>query len=194
MCLALISVLASCSTGNDVTSTTGSGDNIETPSTNTEAPVSASDETGSVVLELTNPHPLAGKSLNFDVVVEEIEKADGNTQTDTVESGDSIEVNYVGTLDDGEQFDSSYERNQTLPFTVGAGEMIPGFDEGVLGMQLNQTGSLTLSPEEAYGPEVISETVSIADLRSIVWPEFQIVVGAKIPTQAGDATIIEIQD
>ena len=45
-----------------------------------------------------------------------------------VENGNNIKVHYKGTLNNGEQFDSSYDRGNTLDFTVGAGQMIPGFD------------------------------------------------------------------
>jgi FKBP-type peptidyl-prolyl cis-trans isomerase len=49
----------------------------------------------------------------------------------TVEKGDKVAIHYVGTLDDGEQFDSSRERGEPIAFTVGGGMMIPGFDNGV---------------------------------------------------------------
>lgn len=50
----------------------------------------------------------------------------------TVEKGDKVAIHYVGTLDDGEQFDSSRERGEPISFTVGGGMMIPGFDNGVM--------------------------------------------------------------
>ena len=49
-----------------------------------------------------------------------------------VEKGDKVAIHYVGTLDDGEQFDSSRERGEPISFTVGGGMMIPGFDNGVM--------------------------------------------------------------
>jgi len=82
--------------------------------------------TGSVVLDMN--HPLAGKTLIFDVEMMNITKSASGTTADTVEAGDEIEVHYTGTLEDGTVFDSSRERNQTLPFTVATGQMIPGFD------------------------------------------------------------------
>lgn len=90
--------------------------------------------TGSVVLD-TN-HSLAGKTLNFEVEIVKIKKGK-STQKEIVESGDSIEVHYTGREEaTGVQFDSSHDRGQTLLFTVGAGQMIAGFDSGVLGMKL----------------------------------------------------------
>ncbi len=190
LCLLALAALVSCTPGADTQPTEVNNDTA-VEETNNEA---LSDETGSVVLELQNPSPLAGETLNFDVKIEKITKAEGNTQEDTVEVNDDIEVNYVGTLDDGEEFDSSYTREQTLPFTVGIGQMITWFDAGVVGMKLGEEKTLVLAPEEAYGPATIRESVTIAELREFVGPEFEIGVGAVIPTAGGDATIVELQD
>jgi len=64
--------------------------------------------------------------------------------------GDNVNVHYTGTLDDGEQFDSSVGSNP-LSFTVGAGQMIAGFDAAVLGMALGEKKIVRLDPVEAYG-------------------------------------------
>lgn len=194
VCLALVTVLTSCATQNEVPTEGNVSQGSWSEISSTGWVSSVSQETGSVVLEITNPSPLAGKTLNFEVTLENIEKAEGNEQTDTVESEDNIEVNYIGTLEDGEKFDSSFDRNETLPFTVGVGQMIPGFDAWVVGMKLGETKSLVLSPEEAYGPEIITDTLTISELRSYVGPDFDVVVGGLIPTAGGNATIIEIQD
>ena len=68
-----------------------------------------------------------------------------------VENGNNVKVHYVGTLNDGEEFDSSYRRNETLNFTVGLGQMIKGFDNAVLGMEVGEVKDVKLSPEDAYG-------------------------------------------
>lgn len=65
-------------------------------------------------------------------------------------SGDQVSVHYTGKLESGEVFDSSVER-EPLSFQVGTGQMIKGFDQGVLGMKVGDKKTLTLSPEEAYG-------------------------------------------
>lgn len=65
--------------------------------------------------------------------------------------GKNISVNYRGTLDDGTQFDSSYERGQTLDFVCGAGQMITGFDKAVEDMQVGEKKTVRLEPAEAYG-------------------------------------------
>ena len=147
--------------------------------------------TGSVVLD-TN-HALAGKTLNFDIEMVKITKGTG-TLADTVEAGDAIEVHYTGTLEDGTKFDSSIDRGETLPFTVGAGQMIPGFDSGVLGMKLTEKKTLVLAPADAYGEydETRKQTVPKKDLASFVAAGFELKVGEKIPTQFGELTILEI--
>lgn len=67
-----------------------------------------------------------------------------------VENGMYVSVDYTGTLDNGEQFDSS-EGRTPLEFKVGEGQMIKGFEKAVMGMALNEKKTFTLSPAEAYG-------------------------------------------
>ena len=65
--------------------------------------------------------------------------------------GDTIEVHYVGTLADGTQFDSSRERDP-LVVTIGNGQVIPGFENALIGMTEGGTKSVTIEPDDAYGP------------------------------------------
>lgn len=74
-----------------------------------------------------------------------------------VENGLFVSVDYTGTLENGEVFDSSKDRGP-LEVHMGAGNMIPGFESALLGMSLNETKTFTLSPEEAYGPRDDSRT------------------------------------
>lgn len=70
-----------------------------------------------------------------------------------------VKVHYRGTLEDGTQFDSSYDRGEPLAFTCGAGQMIPGFDAAVEQMEIGEKRTVTLPPEQAYGnprPEMIA--------------------------------------
>lgn len=69
----------------------------------------------------------------------------------TVEKNNKVKVHYTGRLTSGEQFDSS-EGREPLEFTVGAGQMISGFDAAVEGMAINEKKTITLAPEDAYGP------------------------------------------
>lgn len=65
--------------------------------------------------------------------------------------GKQVEVDYVGTLEDGTKFDASADHGETLKFTCGAGQMIPGFDRAVEDMEVGQTVTVTLEPKDAYG-------------------------------------------
>lgn len=67
-----------------------------------------------------------------------------------VTKGQSVRVNYRGTLKDGTEFDSSYGRDP-LEFTVGEGSVISGFDDAVEGMEIGDRKTVTIQPEEAYG-------------------------------------------
>ena len=67
-----------------------------------------------------------------------------------IKQGDTIKVDYTGTLEDGQVFDSS-EGKQPLEFEVGAGKIIPGFDKAVIGMEKGEEKEITIAPEEAYG-------------------------------------------
>ncbi len=69
---------------------------------------------------------------------------------DEIKHGDTISVNYTGTLESGEVFDSS-EGNPPLKFTVGAGQLIKGFDDTVVGMKKGDKKNVTIAPENAYG-------------------------------------------
>lgn len=65
-------------------------------------------------------------------------------------SGDTVKVHYTGTLEDGTEFDSSRGR-EPLEFTLGEGRIIPGFEEAVIGMQVGDTKTVVIPPENAYG-------------------------------------------
>lgn len=68
----------------------------------------------------------------------------------TIENGDTVQVHYTGTLEDGTEFDSSRDR-APLEFTVGEGQVIPGFEDMVRGLEAGDTETATLQPEDAYG-------------------------------------------
>jgi peptidylprolyl isomerase len=68
-----------------------------------------------------------------------------------VKAGDQVKVHYTGKLTSGEEFDSSTGR-EPLAFTVGAGQMIKGFDDAMPGMTLGEKMSISVAPEDAYGP------------------------------------------
>ena len=176
-----------------LTSCTSTDTPENTLDTNTSE-VMAEELKGSVVLDLN--HPLAGKKLNFDVEMVEFTKSASGVTVDTVENGDTVKVHYTGTLEDGEKFDSSLDRGEPLEFTVGAGQMIPGFDAGVVGMKLEEKKSLVLEAKDAYGERDDSQkqTVPKKDLASFVNAGIELKVGEKLPTQFGELEILEVTD
>ncbi len=65
--------------------------------------------------------------------------------------GDTVKVHYTAKLDDGTVFDSSIQRDP-LEFTIGQGQIIPGFEQAVVGMQAGELKTASVPSESAYGP------------------------------------------
>lgn len=68
----------------------------------------------------------------------------------TVNDGDTVKVHYTGKLNDGSVFDSSQDR-EPLEFTLGQGQLIPGFEDAVNGMEPGESTTVTIPSDEAYG-------------------------------------------
>jgi FKBP-type peptidyl-prolyl cis-trans isomerase FkpA len=97
-------------------------------------------------LDTTPPVPTANAvTTPSGLVYEDLKVGDGVT----AKSGDTVTVNYIGWLADGTSFDSNL--NSTFSFPLGAGQVIPGWDEGVQGMNVNGTRLLIIPPALAYG-------------------------------------------
>jgi peptidylprolyl isomerase len=97
-----------------------------------------------------------------------------------VKSGDVVRVHYTGTLEDGSQFDSSVGR-APLEFTVGAGQMIAGFDAGVVGMAVGEKKTILIDPDHGYGQK---DPTAIIEFPSANIPEGMTVeVGMKLNLQ-----------
>ncbi|KAL2169580.1 hypothetical protein VTG60DRAFT_5892 [Thermothelomyces hinnuleus] len=80
--------------------------------------------------------------------IEVLKEGSGEQET---ARGNTIDVHYTGTLTNGKKFDSSRDRGEPLRFTVGQGQVIKGWDEGLLGMKVGEQRKLTIAPELAYG-------------------------------------------
>ena len=78
-----------------------------------------------------------------------------------VQQGDTVRVHYTGRLETGEVFDSS-DGGDPLEFQVGAGQVIPGFDEGVSGMNIGDKKTVEIEADDAYGPRVQQLIQSVA--------------------------------
>jgi len=96
----------------------------------------------------------------------------------TVENDQYVQVHYKGTLDSGEEFDSSRGR-QPMEVHMGQGQLIKGFENAVLGMALNEKKTFTLSPQEAYGErdERLEHTFNRCDLPPDAAPQVGDTVG-----------------
>lgn len=95
-----------------------------------------------------------------------VEKTDitVGTGAEAVE-GKSVTVNYVGTLkSDGTKFDSSYDRNEPFTFNLGAGEVIPGWEQGVVGMKVGGKRKLVIPSSLAYGEQQAGSIPPNSDL------------------------------
>ncbi len=84
---------------------------------------------------------------NSGLDIEETKEGDG---TEAV-SGQKVKVHYTGTLTDGTKFDSSHDRGKPFEFTLGVGQVIKGWDEGVAGMKVGGQRKLTIPPDLGYG-------------------------------------------
>lgn len=87
---------------------------------------------------------------NFDIQGMKVETLNEGTGA-AAKAGDTVSVNYVGTLTDGTKFDSSYDRNQPFSFTLGQNRVIQGWELGVAGMKIGEKRRLTIPPELGYG-------------------------------------------
>lgn len=81
------------------------------------------------------------------LMIEELSEGAG----DTAAAGQTVSVHYTGWLTDGSQFDSSKDRDEPFNFSLGARQVIAGWDEGVQGMKIGGTRKLTIPPALGYG-------------------------------------------
>ncbi|MDG6249677.1 peptidylprolyl isomerase [Methanocalculus sp.] len=104
--------------------------------------------------------------------------------------GDVVSVHYTGTLEDGAVFDSSLER-EPLEFEVGAGQVIPGFDQGVLGMVAGESRRIEIPAAEAYGER--NEEMVFPVPKDQFPPDITPGVGDRFQVQVGEDQIIEVE-
>ncbi len=103
--------------------------------------------------------------------------------------GDKVKIHYTGKLEDGTVFDSSAGR-EPLGFTIGSGQVIPGFEEAVLGMQPGDSKNVLIPVDKAYGPR--NEELVMPFPRSQVPPELNPEVGQKLQLGGPDGQPIMV--
>ena len=107
----------------------------------------------------------------------------------TAKNGDTVQVHYTGKLDDNSVFDSSQGR-EPLSFEIGAGNVIPGFENGVVGMAIGDKKTVTIPPENAYGPhrEEMTAKVDKKNFPENIVPE----IGQKLQLQQPDNSVVNV--
>ena len=118
-------------------------------------------------------------------------------KTRTVENGNSVKLHYKGTFPDGEIFDDSRVRGETMNVLVGNGQLIKGFESALIGMTEGQVKTVSLTSDEAYGP-TIPEAVVTAPVDAFP-PDFPFEVGMPVMANAPNgqsmmATIISFNE
>ena len=110
-------------------------------------------------------------------------------------AGDTVRIHYTGTLQDGTVFDSSQGR-EPLEFTLGSGQVIPGFDSAVSGMEVGASRKVTIPAAEAYGPR--RDDMILAIPREQVPPGINPEVGEQLQVGQGQeqflVTVAEVNE
>ncbi|APS40805.1 MULTISPECIES: FKBP-type peptidyl-prolyl cis-trans isomerase [Salegentibacter] len=100
-----------------------------------------------------------------------------------VKANDTVKVHYTGKLADGQVFDSSVERGEPIEFTMGQGQLIPGFEKGLIDMKVNEKKTINIPKEEAYGEprEELVQEVQKSQLPEEIKPEVGMGLVSKSP-------------
>ncbi|QCE41882.1 peptidylprolyl isomerase [Psychroserpens sp. NJDZ02] len=113
-----------------------------------------------------------------------------------VKENSAVKVNYTGKLSDGQVFDSS-EGKEPIEFTLGQGQLIPGFEKGLIDMKLNEKKTITIAKEEAYGDinDALKQEVSKADLPQDMKPEVGMGLVSKAPDgRETNLLVVEVKE
>jgi peptidylprolyl isomerase len=108
----------------------------------------------------------------------------------SVVEGDQVRVNYIGRFADGSIFDSS-EGHDPLEFTVGAGQVIVGFDQAVIGLKPGESRKVVVPPEEGYGehlPEMVAEIE-----RHLIPDHDKLALGSMLEVSLENGQSLEVQ-
>lgn len=106
--------------------------------------------------------------------------------------GDTVHIHYTGTLRDGTEFDSSRDRDP-LAFTLGAGQVVPGFESAVMGMRSGESKTVTIPADQAYGAP--RDELMLRVPREQVPPNITLAVGQRLQLGRGDeAMLVEVRE
>ena len=119
------------------------------PVSQPSATPAAAASPAATVAQAANPAPSASAAGAVTTLVKDDVKVGKGA---AAKSGDKIRVHYTGKLLDGTKFDSSLDRNEPFELTLGAGMVIKGWDEGIVGMKVGGKRKLTIPSNMAYGP------------------------------------------
>lgn len=111
-------------------------------------------------------------------------------------AGNTVKVHYTGTLEDGTVFDTSRER-EPFEFKLGEGTVIPGFDEAVTGLEVGETTTISIEPEDAYGEVRDDLMLPVAKEHVPENMEPEVGMQVQLQTQSGQqviARIVNVED
>jgi peptidylprolyl isomerase len=104
--------------------------------------------------------------------------------------GDTVRVHYRGKLQDGSVFDETFDR-EPLRFTIGGGQLIPGFEEAVVGMTPGDSKTTELPVEKAFGPYLEERVIEVPKNKFARWDQ-QPTVGERVPIPQPDGSAIDV--
>lgn len=145
-----------------------------TPESTTTVPQICEPETPTEVTAEDKPEAPGETAVPEELVIDTITEGEGRE----VAAGDSIQIQYSGFLvSDRSEFDTSWDDLTPLPVTVGTGGVIPGFDQGLVGMKVGERRQLTIPAADAYGEQeqegipANSDLIFIIDLVQVCYPD-----------------------
>jgi peptidylprolyl isomerase len=146
--IGIVAIVAAVLTSTNNASTSDGGDSKTSASTTADSSQNAAADAGSTEATPTTPPPLnrlaepTGELQIIDISIGSGKAA---------EVGDTLEIHYTGYFEDGNVLDSSLPRETPFPVTLGAGKVITGWEQGLVGMQVGGKRQLIIPPDLAYG-------------------------------------------
>ncbi len=116
----------------------------------------ASGSSTSGTANVSSASAIPGMKKVDGIQVEDVQEGSGRE----AKRGDTVSVNYLGTLaSNGQKFDSSYDRNEAFTFKLGSGQVIEGWEKGIVGMKVGGKRVLVIPPDKAYGDQAVGDVI-----------------------------------